>query len=276
MENSRVNVVAVLMVAVALCVVHVVPGLSQPAVAVVDDNRKMYVGAMVGIPFAQDLHHQISARVPNLNMEVPISGDLSIGYGLGFAAVVGRGISDYVALELTGSWSNQPSDLRVSLPAILTQGLSTDDLELPSSFSYDGNGVALQSKIDLLIYPMKMATGSDRGANYPIKMATGSDRSAKPYLGGGVGIVRSNMDLDIKEDAPTQAFIKALEAAGFAELLSKKIDDTGTDFQLSLRAGVNVPFRGMDLDLGWQFYRTYVEGKDNNSHVAGCIVKYAF
>ena len=263
MENSRVNVVAVLMVAAALCVMYAVPGLAQPA----DDNRRMYVGAMAGIPFAQDLHHQTSFTLPETSpilpgAELPAAGDLSIGYGLGFAAVAGKGISDYVALELTGSWSRQPSDLRVSLPAILTQGLSDGDLELPSSFSYEGNGVALQSKIDLLIYPMKMAAGSDRGA--------------KPYLGGGVGIVRSNMDLDIKEDAPTQAFIKALAAAGFAELLTKKIDDTGTDFQLTLRAGVNVPFRGMDLDLGWQFYRTYVEGEDNNSHVAGGILKYAF
>lgn len=233
MENSRVNVVAVLMVAVALCVVHVVPGLSQPVVAVVDDNRRVYVGAMVGIPFAQDLHHQISAG---------ISGDLAIGYGLGFAGVVGKGISDYVALELTGSWSRQPSDLRVLL------------------FSYEGNGVALQSKIDLLIYPMKMAAGSDSGA--------------KPYLGGGVGIVRSNMDLDIKKDELTQTLIENLGEN--AEQVPEKIDHTGTDFQLTLRAGVNVPFRGMDLDLGWQFYRTYVEGKDNNSHVAGCIVKYAF
>ena len=55
--------------------------------------------------------------------------------------------------------------------------------------------VALQSKIDLLIYPMKMAAGSDG--------------SAKPYLGGGVGIVRSNMDVDIEKDEPTQVFIKA-------------------------------------------------------------------
>ena len=29
---------------------------------------------------------------------------------------------------------------------------------------------------------------------------------------------------------------------------------------MSLRAGVNVPFNKMDLDLGWQ--RTYVEGED--------------
>ena len=261
MENSRVNVVAVLMVASALCVMYAVPGMARSA----DDNRKMYVGAMVGIPFAQDLHHQTSFTLPETSpilpgTELSAAGDLAIGYGLGFAAVVGKGISDYVALELTGSWSSQPSDLSVSLPAILTQGLSGGGFELPSSFSYDGNGVALQSKIDLLIYPMKMAAGSDRGA--------------KPYLGGGVGIVRSNMDLDIKEDELTQAFIENLGEN--AELVPEKIDHTGTDFQLTLRAGVNVPFRGMDLDLGWQFYRTYVEGKDNNSHVAGCIVKYAF
>ena len=107
MENSRVNVVVVLMVAFALCVMYAVPGLSQPA----DDNRRVYVGAMVGIPFAQDLHHQTSFTLPETSpilpgAELPAAGDLAIGYGLGFAAVAGKGISDYVALELTGSWSS--------------------------------------------------------------------------------------------------------------------------------------------------------------------------
>ena len=82
--------------------------------------------------------------------------------------------------------------------------------------------------------------------------------------------------MDIEQDTPTQVFIGALEELGFAELLPQKIDDTGTDFQLALRAGVNVPFNEIDLDLGWQFYRTYVEGADNNFHVAGGILKYAF
>ena len=77
---------------------------------------------------------------------------------------------------------------------------------------------SLQSKIDLLIYPTKMATGPGGGA--------------KPYLGGGVGIVRS--DMDIKKNAPTQAFIEALAEIGFAELLPQKIDDKGTDFQSAL------------------------------------------
>lgn len=256
MENFRVNVAAVLIVAFACCVIHAVPGLSQPA----DDKRGLYVGTMVAVPFAQDLHHQTSFTV--LSNEMTASGDLAIGYGLGFAAVAGKGISDYAALELTGSWSRQPSDLGVSLPAILTQGFSNGEFELPSGFSYDGNVVILQSKLDLLVYPTKTPASSDGGA--------------KPYLGGGVGIVRSDIDMNIEKDAPTQAFIATLEEVGFAALLPQKIDDQGTDMQLSLRAGVNVPFNEMDLDLGWQFYRTYVEGEDNNSHVAGGILKYAF
>ena len=263
MENSRVNVVAIVLVVFALCVIRAVPGLAQPA----DDERGLYVGTMAGVPFAQDLHHQTSFTLPETSpilpgAELSAAGDLAIGYGLGFAAVAGKGISDYAALEVTGSWSKQPSELKVSLPAILMQGLSNGDLELPAGFSYDGRVVSLQSKIDLLIYPTKMATGPNGGA--------------KPYLGGGVGIVRSDMDMDIEKDAPTQAFIEALAEIGFAELLPQKIDDKGTDFQLTLRAGVSVPFRGMDLALEWQFYRTYVEGKDNNSHVASGILKYAF
>ena len=254
MESSRGNLAAVLMVAVALCVIHAVPGWSQP----VEHKRKVYVGTMVAVSLAQDLHHQTSFTV--LDNEMPASGDLAIGYGLGFAAVAGRGISDYAALELTGAWSKQSSVLGVSLPASLTQVLSSSELELPAGFSYDGKLVALQSKLDLLVYPTKMAVTPRDGA--------------KPYLGGGVGIMRSNMDMDIERDEPTQAFIENLGA--FEELVPKKIDDQTTDLQLTLRAGVNVPFNEMDLDLGWQFYRTYIEGENNSSHVASGILKYAF
>lgn len=255
MNNSRVNVAAVLTVA-ALCVTHAVPGRAEP----VENKRKVYVGTMVAVSLAQDLHHQTSFTV--LDNEMTASGDLVIGYGLGFAAVSGRGISDYAALELTGSWSKQSSVLGVSLPAILTQGFSSGDFELPAGFSYDGKLVSLQSKIDLLVYPTKRAMTPRDGA--------------KPYLGGGVGIVRSNMDMDIERDEPTQAFIETLEELGFAELLPEKIDDRGTDLQLTFRAGVNVPFNEMDLDLGWQFYRTYIEGENNSSHIASGILKYAF
>ena len=255
MENSRASDAIVSIVFFACCVICVVPGLAQPA----DDKRGLYVGTMVGVTLAQDLHHQTSFTV--FNTEMTASGDMEIGYGIGFAAVAGKGISDYTALELTGSWSKQPCDLVVSLPALLTQALS-EDFGLPPGFSYDGNVVVLQSKVDLLVYPTKMAADSDGGT--------------KPYLGGGVGIARSGMDMNIEKDEPTQAFIETLEEVGFAELLPQRIDDKGTDFQLTLRAGVNVPFNEIDLDLGWQFYRTYVEGEDNNAHVAGGILKYVF
>lgn len=252
MENSRVSVAAVLM----LCIIRSVPGLAQPA----HDKRGVYVGTMVAVPFAQDLHHQASFTV--FDTEMTATGDLAIGYGIGFAAVAGKEISDYAALELTGSWASMPSDLEVSLPTFFTEGLSQSGFELPTGFSYDGKLVTLQSKIDLLVYPTEMATEPDG--------------DAKPYLGGGVGIVRSDMDVDIEKDEPTQAFIETLEELGFAELLPEKIDDKGTDLQLTLRAGVNVPFNNMELDLGWQFYRTYVEGEDNNAHAAGGILKYVF
>ena len=88
MQNSKVNVAAVLMAA-ALCLTHAVPGWSEP----VENKRKVYVGTIVAVPLAQDLHHQTSFTV--LDNELTASGDLAIGYGLGFAAVVGRGISDY-------------------------------------------------------------------------------------------------------------------------------------------------------------------------------------
>ncbi len=262
MEHWRGSVATVLAVAFAFCVLHAVPGLAQPG----DAERRLYVGTMVAVPFAQDLHHQTSFILPATSPVLPgaelsAAGDMEIGYGLGFAAILGREISNYAALELTGSWSRQPADLVVSLPTILMQGFSNGDLELPTGFSFAGKIVILQSKIDLLIYPAKMATDSG---------------GAQPYLGGGVGIVRSDIDMDIEKDVPTQAFIEELAELGFAELLPQKIDDTGTDFQLALRAGVNIPFNNIDLDLGWQFYRTYVEGEDNNSHVAGGILKYSF
>ena len=263
MENSRVSDAAVLMIVFACCLTHASPGLSQPA----DAKRRAYVGTMVAVPFAQDLHRQTSFILPETSpilpgAEMSAAGDMEIGYGIGFAAVAGKGISDYTALELTGSWSKQPCDLVVALPTILMQGFSNGDFELPSGVSYDGNVVILQSKVDLLVYPTKKAADSDSGT--------------KPYLGGGVGIVRSGMDLDIEKDEPTQAFIETLEEVGFAQLLPQRIDDKGTDFQLTLRAGVNVPFNEIDLDLGWQFYRTYVEGEDNSAHAAGGILKYVF
>lgn len=251
---------------------YAVPGLAQPA----DDKRKVYIGTMVAVTFGQDLHHKTAFTTPD-NTEMTVSSHLTIDYGIGFAAVAGKGISDYAALEFTGSWSRLPSHLEVPLPLpdFFTEGLAQSGFELPSGFNYNGKLVPLQSKLDLLLYPIKMATGPDDGA--------------KPYLGGGVGIVRSHMDMDIEKEG-SQAVVETLESfaelipenlAGlipenFAELIPEKIDEKETDLQLTLRAGVNVPFNNMDLDLGWQFYRTYVKGEDNSSHAAGGILKYAF
>lgn len=272
MENSRVSIIAALMVAAVLCCIHAVPGLAQPD----DDKKNMYVGTMVGVTFRQDLHHKTAYTTPD-NTELTVSSHLTIDYGIGFAAIAGKGISDYVALEFTGSWARLSShlDVPLPLPPLFAEGLSQSGFELPSGFNYDGKLVTLQSKIDLLLYPIKMTSGPDDGA--------------KPYLGGGLGIVRSNMDVDIEQEG-LQAVVESVGSfaeqlpenlAGlipenFAELIPEKIDEKETDFQLTLRAGVNVPFNNMELDLGWHFYRTYVEGEDNSSHVASGILKYMF
>ena len=239
-------------------------------------KERWYVGTMVAVIFGQDLHHKTAFTTPD-NEKMTVSSHLVIDYGIGFAGIAGKGISDYAALEFTGSWARLPSHLEVPLPlpTFFTEGLSQSGFELPSGFNYDGKLVALQSKIDLLLYPIKMATGPSGGA--------------KPYLGGGVGIVRSDMDMDIEKEG-SQAVVETL--GSFAELIPEnlaelipenlaglipeKIDEKETDLQLTLRAGVNMPFNSMDLDLGWQFYRTYVKGEDNSSHVAGGILKYVF
>ncbi len=115
----------------------------------------------------------------------------------------------------------------------------------------------LQSKIDLLLYPVRV----------PVT----SSRVVEPYLGGGVGIVRSELQVDIVKDEATQGIIAATGG-----LIPEKLSNTDTDFQTSIRAGLNIPFSSTELDLGWQFYRTYVEGKNNSSHVVGDILKCMF
>ena len=272
MENSRVSDAAVLMIVFACCLTHASPGLSQSA----ETKRRAYVGTMVAVTFGQDLHHKTAFTTPD-NEEMTVSSHLVIDYGIGFAAIAGKGISDYVALEFTGSWASLPShlDVPLPLPTFFAEGLSQSGFELPSGFNYDGKLVTLQSKIDLLLFPIKMATSPSDGV--------------KPYLGGGLGIVRSYMDMDIEKEG-AQVVIETLgdfaelvpeNLAGlipenFAELIPEKIDETETDFQLTLRAGVIVPFNNIDLDLGWQFYRTYVKGEDNSAHAAGGILKYVF
>ncbi len=261
-----------LMIVFAGCVMHAVPGLARSA----DDESEGYVGTMVAVILGQDLHHKTAFITPD-STELTVSSHLVIDYGIGFAAVAGKGISDYTALEFTGSWARLPShlDVPLPLPPLFAEGLSQNGFELPSGFNYDGKTVILQSKVDLLLFPIKMATSPSDGA--------------KPYLGGGLGIVRSHLDLDIEKEG-SQAVIEALgEFAeliaenlarhipeNLAELIPEKIDEKEIDFQLTLRAGVNMPFNNMDLDLGWQFYRTYVNGEDNNSHVASGILKYVF
>ena len=254
MESSRVSYSTVVVSIFWFCVLPTLPARSQPT----EDDRGIYIGTMVAVPFAQQLYHQASFTVADISMTA--NGDLDLGYGIGFAAVSGKGISDHVALELTGTWSRQPSDLAVTLPRLLILGLSRSGLELPSGFDYGGEVEVLQSKIDLLLYPVRMGSGPEDGA--------------KPYLGVGMGIVRSDLEMDMQMDDPTENFISALGELGAADLVPRRIDEIETDYQLTLRAGLNFPISGMDLDLGWQFYRTYVKGKDNNSHVAGGILKY--
>ncbi len=272
MKDSKISVAAVLMIIFACCVIHAVPGLAQPA----DDERGGYVGTTVAVILKQDLHHKTTFITPD-NTEWPVQSHLAVGYGIGFAAIAGKGISDYVALEFTGSWARLPSHLDVPppLPPFFAEGLSQTGFELPSGFNYDGKLVTLQSKVDLLLFPIKMARSPSHGA--------------KPYLGGGVGIVRSHIDLAIEKEGSQKvldtlgAFAELIPESlarlipeNLAELIPEKIDEKETDFQLTLRAGVNVPFNNIDLDLGWQFYRTYVEGEDNSSHVAGATLKYVF
>ena len=254
MENSRASYSTVFVSIFSFCILPSLPVRSQPS----EDERGIYIGTMVAVPFAQQLYHQASFSVADISMTA--NGDLDLGYGIGFAAVSGKGISDHVALELTGAWARQPSDLVVTLPRLLILGLSRSGLELPSGFDYGGEVEVLQSKVDLLVYPVRMGSGRDDGA--------------KPYLGVGMGIVRSDLEMDMQMDDPTRSFISALGELGAADLVPMKVDEIETNYQLTLRAGLNFPFSSMDLDLGWQFYRTYVRGKDNNSHVAGGILKY--
>lgn len=223
-----------------------------------DVNRGFYVGSMVAVPFGQSLYHQTS--FPLGGNAVAISADLDLDYGIGFAAVLGNRISDYLGAELTGTWSRQASDLLLPLPPALAGQLSAAGIQLPGTAAgggvtlpYRGRVIALQSKLDLLLYP----------ARIPVT----SSGVAEPYLGGGAGVVRSDIDVDIVLDQASP--LRAIPT------IPGKVTSKQTDFQMSLRAGVNVPFDRLSADLGWQFYRTYNKGKNSNSHVVGLIIKYA-
>lgn len=210
-----------------------------------DVNRGFYVGTMIAVPFSQKLYHRTSVS------GMAVSADLELDYGIGFAAVAGNRISDYLGVELTGTWSRQSSDLGLPLPPALAGAASG------VSLAYAGTVTALQSKLDLLLYPVRV----------PIT----SSGAAEPYVGGGAGVVRSDIDMDLVLNDRTRA-ITGTPAGG---LIPGKVSSKATDFQMSLRAGVNVPFDRLGADLGWQFYRTYNEGKNSNSHVLGLVIKYA-
>ncbi len=251
MKNLTARLSTIFLIAFALCVISPASGLTQPA----DSKKETYFGIMAGVPLAQDLSRQASFEF--MGNTFSTSGELELDYGIGVAAVLGKRISDYFGVELSGSWSRQSSDLTAPAPAAaLGQVLTGVPLE-NVNFAYDGRIMSLQSKIDLLLYPLPSS-------------------SIEPYIGGGAGIVRSDTEMDLVKDAATQGIIQALDGLGASGVVTEKIDAEETDYQLSLRAGVNIPFNALDIDLGWHFYRTYVEGKDNNSHVVAGIIKYAF
>jgi len=151
--------------------------------------------------------------------------------------------------------------LAQALPPSLAQALAASPVDLGSiKLDYEGRVQALQSRIDLLFYP--------------VRVPVASSSVVEPYIGGGAGIIRSNVDVDLVQNEQIQGFIPILENLGFSELLPQNIDDSQTDYQLSLRAGLNIPFSSIDVDLGWQFYKTYAAGKDSTSHVVGGVIRY--
>lgn len=242
MKSLRSGVAAVFALVLCLSVASPRNAASQEPG---DVNRGFYVGTMIAVPFSQKLYHRTSVS------GMTVSADLELDYGIGFAAVAGNRISDYLGVELTGTWSRQSSDLGLPLPPALAGAASG------VSLAYAGTVTALQSKLDLLLYPVRV----------PIT----SSGAAEPYVGGGAGVVRSDVDMDLVLNDRTRA-ITGTPAGG---LIPKKVSSKATDFQMSLRAGVNVPFDRLGADLGWQFYRTYNEGKNSNSHVLGLVIKYA-
>lgn len=242
MKSLRSGVAAVFALVLCLSVASPRNAASQEQG---DVNRGFYVGTMIAVPFSQKLYHRTSVS------GMTVSADLELDYGIGFAAVAGNRISDYLGVELTGTWSRQSSDLGLPLPPALAGAASG------VSLAYAGTVTALQSKLDLLLYPVRV----------PIT----SSGAAEPYVGGGAGVVRSDVDMDLVLNDRTRA-ITGTPAGG---LIPKKVSSKATDFQMSLRAGVNVPFDRLGADLGWQFYRTYNEGKNSNSHVLGLVIKYA-
>lgn len=239
MKSLRSGVAAVFALVLCLSAASPRSAASQEPGGV---NRGFYVGTMVAVPFSQKLYHRTAVG------GMTASADLELDYGIGFAAVAGNRISDYLGVELTGTWSRQSSDLRLPLPPALG-GVS---------LAYAGTVTALQSKLDLLLYP----------ARIPIT----SSGAAEPYVGGGAGVVRSDIDMALVQSEQT----RTIAATPAGRLIPGKVSSKATDFQMSLRAGVNVPFDRLGADLGWQFYRTYNEGKNSNSHVLGLVIKYAF
>lgn len=247
MKSLRSGVAAVFALVLCLSVASPRSAASQEPGGV---NKGFYVGTMIAVPFSQKLYHRTAVS------GMTVSADLELDYGIGFAAVAGNRISDYLGVELTGTWSRQSSDLRLPLPPALAGALPA--AARGASLAYGGTVTALQSKLDLLLYPVRI----------PIT----SSGAAEPYVGGGAGVVRSDVDMALVQSDQT----RAIAATPAGRLVPGKVSSKATDFQMSLRAGVNVPFDRLGADLGWQFYRTYNEGKNSNSHVLGLVIKYAF
>ncbi len=265
MKNSGVASPFFLAVFFAFCLVLPETGFSQTS----EVKKGFYAGALIGVPFAQDLSERITVSVMGNDQNIP--AEFSVDYGIGLAVTIGNRISDYFAVELTGSWSRQSAELSASPPPALLQPLAAlatanpalgavlgDPQNLKLVYD-DGRLVALQSEMSVLLYPVPGGF-------------------VEPYVGGGVGIVRSDLEIDANQR--TKGIVTALAGAGMQNPaipeIPGDIDKTLTDYQMSLRAGVNIPLDSVDVSAGWNYYKTFKDGKDSTSHVAAVTLKYFF
>ncbi len=266
MKSLKIGLPFFLVVTFAFFLILPEAGFSQTS----EVKKGFYVGALVGVPFAQDLSEQVAVSVMGKEQNIP--AEFSVDYGIGAAVTVGNRISDYFAVELVGSWSRQSAELSASPPATLLEplvSLATANPALgaalgsdPQSLKFvydDGRLIALQASTSVLLYPVP-------------------GESVEPYIGGGVGIVRS--DVEVGANQQTKGLVSALTGAGAQNpaipKIPEKIDETMTDYQATLQAGINIPFDSLDISVGWNYYKTFKDGKDSNSHVAALTLKYFF